>query len=149
MSDWGICPSCRVGRLATTSRGTLACTTFYDLSHPGPGGVMIHGGMRCGYEAMPPLLSPQTAPPLTQSAAAPTQGARRAIQKSPSRGLLYGQLVVLVASPLNGLARSLNGLFVGLTVALSGVLEKKGSDEILSDAPPASRAATMREVTKL
>jgi hypothetical protein len=122
-----------------TSRGTLACTTFYDLSHPGPGGVMVHGGMRCEYEAMPPLLSAQTAPPATKPAAAPSRDARRVIPKSPSRGLLYEQLVVLAASRLSCLARSLNGLFLGLAVALSGVLEKKGSDEILSGAPPADR----------
>jgi hypothetical protein len=109
MSDWGVCPSCRVGRLVLTSRGTLACTAIYDLSHPGPGGVMIHGGLRCGYEAMPPIVSAPTTPPVTQRYAAPRRDARRVVPRSPSRGLLYRQLVEVIASPLSGLARTLNG----------------------------------------
>jgi large subunit ribosomal protein L10 len=65
-----------------------------------------------------------------------------AISKLPSREVLYGQLVGLVASPLTGLARSLNQLVGGLAVALGGVLEKKESGEIPSgDAPAASAAA--------
>jgi large subunit ribosomal protein L10 len=53
-----------------------------------------------------------------------------AISKLPSRQVLYGQLVGLVASPISGLARSLNQLVGGLAVALGGVLEKKESGEI-------------------
>jgi len=50
-----------------------------------------------------------------------------AISKLPSRQVLYGQLVGIVASPITGLARSLNGLVSGLAIALGGVLEQKES----------------------
>jgi large subunit ribosomal protein L10 len=69
-----------------------------------------------------------------------------AISKLPSRQVLYGQLVGMVASPITGLARSLNGLVSGLAIALGGVLEKKESGEIgvggsdSSDAPAAAAA---------
>lgn len=67
----------------------------------------------------------------------------KAISKLPSREVLYGQLVGIVASPITGLARSLNGLLGGLAIALAGVQEKKESGEIPSgDAPaPAPEAA--------
>jgi large subunit ribosomal protein L10 len=64
-----------------------------------------------------------------------------AISKLPSRQVLYGQLVGIVASPITGLARSLNGLVSGLAIALGGVLEKKESGEIPSGAAPAAAAA--------
>lgn len=65
-----------------------------------------------------------------------------AISKLPSRQVLYGQLVGIVASPITGLARSLNGLVSGLAIALGGVLEKKESGEVPSgDAPAASSDA--------
>ena len=60
-----------------------------------------------------------------------------AISKLPSREVLYGQLVGVVASPITGLARGLNGLLSGLAVALGGVLEKKESGEIPSGEAPA------------
>jgi large subunit ribosomal protein L10 len=60
-----------------------------------------------------------------------------AISKLPSRQVLYGQLVGMVASPITGLARSLNGLVSGLAIALGGVLEKKESGEIPSGSAPA------------
>jgi large subunit ribosomal protein L10 len=63
-----------------------------------------------------------------------------AISKLPSREVLYGQLVGVVASPLTGLARGLNGLISGLAVALGGVLEKKESGEIPSGEAPAASA---------
>jgi large subunit ribosomal protein L10 len=70
-----------------------------------------------------------------------------AIAKLPSREVLYGQLVGMVAAPLTGLARGLNGLLGGLAVALGGVLEKKESGEIGaggsdSTAPAAAAADT-------
>jgi large subunit ribosomal protein L10 len=67
----------------------------------------------------------------------------KALSKLPSRQVLYGQLVGLIASPITGLARSLNGLPGGLAIALSGVLEKKQSGEIPAgaDAEPAAPAA--------
>jgi large subunit ribosomal protein L10 len=55
-----------------------------------------------------------------------------AISKLPTRQVLYGQLVGVVASPITGLARGLNGLLSGLAVALGGVLEKKESGDIPS-----------------
>jgi large subunit ribosomal protein L10 len=65
-----------------------------------------------------------------------------AIAKLPSRDALYGQLVGVVASPITGLARGLNGLLSGVAIALAGVLEKKESGEVPSgDAPAASAAA--------
>lgn len=63
-----------------------------------------------------------------------------AISKLPSREVLYGQLVGIVASPITGLARGLNGLLSGLAVALGGVLEKKESGEIPSGDAPAALA---------
>jgi large subunit ribosomal protein L10 len=64
-----------------------------------------------------------------------------ALSKLPSRDVLYQQLVGLVASPLTGLARSLNGLIGGLAIALDGVREKKESGEIPSGEAPAAVAA--------
>lgn len=64
-----------------------------------------------------------------------------AISKLPSRQVLYGQLVGVVASPITGLARSLNGLVSGLAIALGGVLEKKESGEIPAGSAPAAAAA--------
>ena len=64
-----------------------------------------------------------------------------AIARLPSRQVLYGQLVGIVASPITGLARSLNGLVSGLAVALGGVLEKKESGEIPAGEAPAAAAA--------
>jgi large subunit ribosomal protein L10 len=69
-----------------------------------------------------------------------------AISKLPSRQVLYGQLVGIVASPITGLARSLHGLVSGLAIALGGVLEKKESGEIPSgDAPAAAAAPEVEE----
>jgi large subunit ribosomal protein L10 len=69
-----------------------------------------------------------------------------AISKLPSREVLYGQLVGVVAAPITGLARGLNGLLSGLAIALGGVLEKKESGEIPSgDAPAATEAAPAAE----
>jgi large subunit ribosomal protein L10 len=66
----------------------------------------------------------------------------RAIAALPAREVLYGQLVGIVASPITGLARSLNALVGGLAIALGGVLEKKQSGEIpAGDAPAAAPAA--------
>jgi large subunit ribosomal protein L10 len=66
-----------------------------------------------------------------------------AISKLPTRQVLYGQLVGVVASPITGLARGLNGLLSGLAVALGGLLEKKESGEVPSgDAPAPAEANT-------
>jgi large subunit ribosomal protein L10 len=62
----------------------------------------------------------------------------RAISRLPSREVLYGQLVGMVASPISGLVRSLGGLLGGLAVALGQVQEKKASGEIPAGEPPAA-----------
>jgi large subunit ribosomal protein L10 len=63
-----------------------------------------------------------------------------AISKLPSRDVLNAQLVGLVASPITGLARTLNALLSGVAIALAGVLEKKESGEIPSGDAPAAAA---------
>ncbi len=67
----------------------------------------------------------------------------RAISRLPSREVLYGQLVGIVASPLSGLVRTLNALVGGLAVALGQVQEKKASGEI-----PAAEAAPDEDKTE-
>lgn len=65
----------------------------------------------------------------------------RAISRLPSREVLYGQLVGVVASPVSGLVRTLGALVGGLAVALGQVREKKESGEIpAGDAPAAVEA---------
>ncbi|HEY7951650.1 MAG TPA: 50S ribosomal protein L10 [Solirubrobacteraceae bacterium] len=51
----------------------------------------------------------------------------RAISRLPSREVLYGQLVGIVASPVSGLVRTLNALISGLAVALGQVQEQKAA----------------------
>ena len=67
------------------------------------------------------------------------------ISRLPARDVLYGQLVGLVASPIAGLAHTLNALLGGLAVALGGVLEQKTAAEpaaepAAADAAPATGA---------
>jgi large subunit ribosomal protein L10 len=47
------------------------------------------------------------------------------ISRLPSREVLYGQLVGLVANPITSLARTLNALISGLAVGLGGVLAQR------------------------
>jgi large subunit ribosomal protein L10 len=65
----------------------------------------------------------------------------RSLSRLPSRDVLYGQLVGVVASPVTGLVRTLNALIGGLAVALGGVREKKESGEIPAGEPPAAEPA--------
>ncbi|HEY3829458.1 MAG TPA: 50S ribosomal protein L10 [Solirubrobacteraceae bacterium] len=65
----------------------------------------------------------------------------RAISRLPSREVLYGQLVGVVASPISGLVRTLGALVGGLAVALGQVQEKKESGEIPAGEPPAAAEA--------
>src|ERR1700680_4730590 len=51
----------------------------------------------------------------------------RSISRLPSREVLYGQLVGVVASPVTGLVRTLSALLGGLAVALGQVREGKES----------------------
>jgi large subunit ribosomal protein L10 len=69
----------------------------------------------------------------------------RAISRLPSREVLYGQLVGVVASPISGLVRALGALVGGLAVALGQVREKKESGEIPAGEPPAAEAAPAGE----
>ena len=62
----------------------------------------------------------------------------RSLSRLPSREVLYGQLVGLVASPVSGLVRTLNALLGGLAVALGQVNQKKESGEIPAGAAPAA-----------
>jgi large subunit ribosomal protein L10 len=52
------------------------------------------------------------------------------IARLPSRDVLYGQLVGLVASPIGGLVRTLNALISGLAIALGQVAEKRGGEAV-------------------
>jgi large subunit ribosomal protein L10 len=69
----------------------------------------------------------------------------RALSRLPSRDVLYGQLVGVVASPVSGLVRTLNALLGGLAVALGGVREKKESGEIPAGEAPAAEAPAAEE----
>jgi large subunit ribosomal protein L10 len=64
----------------------------------------------------------------------------RTLSRLPSREVLYGQLVGVVASPIGGLVRSLGGLLGGLAVALGQVHAKKESGEIPAGAAPVADA---------
>lgn len=64
----------------------------------------------------------------------------RSLSRLPSREVLYGQLVGIVASPVGGLVRSLGGLLGGLAVALGEVQQKKESGEIPAGEAPAGAA---------
>src|ERR1700690_1590491 len=62
------------------------------------------------------------------------------ISRLPSRDVLYGQLVGLVASPIAGLARTLTALIGGLAVGLGGVLEKMGGVPADTGSPAQAEA---------
>lgn len=69
-----------------------------------------------------------------------------ALAKLPSRQVLYGQLVGMVASPLTGMARGLNALISGVAIALGQVAEKKASGEIpAGDVPSGAESAPQAE----
>jgi large subunit ribosomal protein L10 len=54
----------------------------------------------------------------------------QSIARLPTRQVLYGQLVGLVASPITGLARGLNALLSGVAIALGQVQAKAEAGEI-------------------
>jgi large subunit ribosomal protein L10 len=62
----------------------------------------------------------------------------RSLSRLPSREVLYGQLVGVVASPVSGLVRTLNALLSGVAVALGQVRAKQESGEIPAGEAPAS-----------
>jgi large subunit ribosomal protein L10 len=65
----------------------------------------------------------------------------RSLSRLPSREVLYGQLVGVVASPISGLVRTLGGLLGGLAVALGQVQAKKESGELPAGDAPVAEAA--------
>src|SRR5439155_9229147 len=66
----------------------------------------------------------------------------KAISRLPSREVLYGQLVGVIAHPISGLARMLNQLIGGLAIAL-GQIQEQGL--VGGDAPPAEAPAAEPE----
>lgn len=71
----------------------------------------------------------------------------RAISKLPSREVLYGQLVGVVAAPLNGLARGLNALIAGVAIQLKAIHDQGlvGGNAPEAEAAPAAEAAAPAE----
>jgi large subunit ribosomal protein L10 len=65
----------------------------------------------------------------------------RSLSRLPSREVLYGQLVGVVAAPVGGLVRSLAALVGGLASALGQVQQKKESGEIPAGEAPAAKPA--------
>jgi large subunit ribosomal protein L10 len=72
----------------------------------------------------------------------------RSLSRLPSREVLYGQLVGVVASPVSGLVRTLSALVGGLASALGQVREKKESGEIPAGADPVAEAPAATEEPK-
>src|SRR4051812_45573894 len=71
----------------------------------------------------------------------------RAIARLPSRDVLYGQLVGVIAHPISGLARMLNQLIGGLAIALGQIQEQGlvGGDEPAAEPEPEPEAAAPAE----
>src|ERR1017187_1309695 len=69
----------------------------------------------------------------------------RSLSRLPSREVLYGQLVGVVAAPVGGLVRSLSALVGGLASALGQVRDKKEAGEIPAGEPPAAEAPAAEE----
>ena len=63
------------------------------------------------------------------------------IARLPSRDVLYGQLVGLVANPITGLARTLNALIAGLAIQLGGILGQREAAGEKVQAPAAAPPA--------
>jgi large subunit ribosomal protein L10 len=76
----------------------------------------------------------------TMNGAALSPSDIQSIARLPSRDVLYGQLVGVVAAPISGLARGLNALLSGVAIALGQIRDqgKVGGDE----PAPAAEAET-------
>ena len=70
-----------------------------------------------------------------------------AIARLPSREVLYGQLVGVIAHPISGLARTLNALIGGLAIAL-GQIQDKGLVSGEAPAPAADAEAPAAEAAE-
>ena len=71
-----------------------------------------------------------------------------ALSRLPARDVLHGQLVGVLASPLTGLARGLNGLVSGLAVALGQIAEQGllgGPGPAAAEEPAAQEPAAEAE----
>lgn len=66
----------------------------------------------------------------------------RDIARLPTRDVLYGQLVGMVAAPITGLARGLNALLSGVAVALNQIREQREQAEGGAPAPAEPEPAT-------
>jgi len=79
-------------------------------------------------------------------------GQIQAIAKLPTRQVLYGQLVGVVASPITGVVRTLNALISGLASQLGQIAEQglvTGKDpEPVAEEAPAEEAAAEPEKTE-
>jgi large subunit ribosomal protein L10 len=64
----------------------------------------------------------------------------RSIARLPSRDVLYGQLVAVVAAPITGLARGLNALVSGLAIQL-GAIRDMDPPVLSAGDPPEAPAA--------
>src|SRR3954454_668197 len=67
-----------------------------------------------------------------------------ALSRLPSLEVMHGQLVGMVASPLTGLARSLNAILSGIAIAL-GQIQEQGLIAGNADAAPAEAPAAEAE----
>jgi large subunit ribosomal protein L10 len=65
----------------------------------------------------------------------------RSIARLPSRDVLYGQLVGVVAAPLTGLARGMNALISGLALQLGAIRDMDPPVLVGGDAPAPAAAA--------
>jgi large subunit ribosomal protein L10 len=65
------------------------------------------------------------------------------ISRLPSRQVLYGQLTGLIATPISGLARTLNALVGGLAIQLGGILsQREAAGETVTPAAAAAPPPT-------
>jgi large subunit ribosomal protein L10 len=73
----------------------------------------------------------------------------RAISRLPSRDVLYGQLVGVIASPITGLVRTLNALISGLAIQLGSIQEQgligQGTADAAAPEPEAEAAPAVAE----
>jgi large subunit ribosomal protein L10 len=70
-----------------------------------------------------------------------------AIAQLPSRDVLYGRLVGMVASPLTGLASAMNGLIGGLARQLQAMADQGlvGGDAPAAAAPTSNESETQED----
>ena len=66
----------------------------------------------------------------------------RSIARLPTRDVLYGQLVGVVASPLTGLVRTLNALISGIAIQLQAIVDQ---GLVSGEAPAAEAPAAVDE----